>query len=260
MHLPGFNTSPLKRSLLPLLLLAILVCVQPALAQESEPTLAISLRRDFGYALGSSIQGAFSVRVADEENLTQITLWIDEEQIAVDDEAPYRIHFSTSDFTAGVHRITVIGITTDGQEISSRPIEAKFLSAEEARGQTVELLIPLLAIVLVVMALSALGPVLMRRGKHTFKPGIYGAAGGAVCPRCDLPFGRHIISPNLLVGKLERCPHCSKWSIARRASNTELEAAEARFTATLGQGAVPEEDEGAQLRRMLDDSRYEGSD
>ncbi|MEK6221558.1 MAG: hypothetical protein N2D54_04870 [Chloroflexota bacterium] len=37
----------------------------------------------------------------------------------------------------------------------------------------------------------------------SFHLGIYSAAGGAVCPRCQLPYSRHLLSPNLLVGKLE---------------------------------------------------------
>ena len=260
MHLLGFDTSAQKRTLLLLLMLAMLVTVQPVYAQEGEPTLAVSLRKDFGYALGSHIQGTFSVHVGEEEDITQIALWIDEEQITVDDEAPYSIRFTTSDFTPGVHNITVIGLMTDGDEISSQPIEVEFLTTEQARGQAFELLIPVLAIVLVVMVLGALVPALIGRRKLTFKPGAYGPAGGAICTRCNLPFSRNYFSPNLLVGKLERCPHCGKWSIAKRASTSNLEAAEARFAASMAKGGIQKEDEGTLLRRMIDDSRYENSD
>ena len=61
-----------------------------------------------------------------------------------------------------------------------------------------------------------------------------------------------------MVGKLERCPHCGKWSIARRAMPAELAAAEERLMADnqAGQMAAGESEE-EKLRRMLDDSRYE---
>jgi hypothetical protein len=250
----------LKRTTLALLFLALLACVQPAHAQDGEPPLSFGLSKDFGYALGSSIQGTFSVHVTEEESLTQIALLIDGQQIDIDDEPPFRIRFSTSDFTPGTHSISVIGITTDGQEISSQAISVDFLSAEQARSQTINLIVPLLGIVLVIMVLSTLAPVLLGRGKRRFQPGSYGAAGGAICPRCELPFSRNYFSLNLLVGKLERCPHCGKWSIVRRASNTDLEAAEARYLATMEPGALQQEDEESHLRRMIDDSRYESSE
>ncbi len=252
--------SSLKRTFLSLLLLAVLACAQPASAQEGGPTLTFGLSKDFGYALGSRIQGTFSVRVTEDEELTQIALLIDGQQVSIDDEPPYRIRFSTSDFAPGVHTISVIGVTTDGQEISSEPVAIEFLSAEQARSQTIDFLIPLLGVILAVMVLGTLGPALLGRGRRRFQPGSYGPAGGAVCPRCKLPFSRHYFSVNLLIGKLERCPHCGKLSIARRASDSELEAAEAQYMATTAQGIVQHEDEEAHLRRMIDDSRYESSE
>ncbi len=254
------NIPPLKRTLLALLLLALLACVQPAHAQEGEPPLTFGLSRDFGYALGTSIQGTFSVRVTEDEGLVKIALLIDGQQMDVDGEPPFRIRFSTSDYAPGVHTISVIGTTTDGQEISSQAISVEFLSTEQARSQAIGLIVPLLGIVLVVMVLSALAPVLLGRGRRRFQPGSYGPAGGAICSRCDLPFSRNYFSLNLFVGKLERCPHCSKWSIVRRASNTDLEAAEARYSATMEPGAIQQEDDESHLRRMIDDSRYESSE
>jgi hypothetical protein len=256
----SLNNPSLKRTLFALLLLAGLAYAPPVHAQEGEPPLAFGLSRDFGYALGTSIQGTFSVRVTEEEGLTQISLMIDEQEIAVDNELPFRIRFSTSDFAPGVHTISVIGITTEGREIASQAISVEFLSSEQARSQTINLIVPLLGIVLVIMVLSTLAPVLFGRRGRRFQPGSYGAAGGAICPRCELPFSRNYFSLNLFVGKLERCLHCGKWSIVRRASNADLEAAEARYLATMEPGAIREEDEDSHLRRMIDDSRYESSE
>jgi hypothetical protein len=255
-----FEETRLKRFVTLLFLMAIIVFALPAHAQEGEPSLSFRLNRDFGYGLGSRIQGTFSVSVAEDDNFSQIGLWIDEKLIDVDEEAPYRIRFSTSDFPPGVHMINVIGITTDGLELSGQPIRVDFLSSEQARSQTVKLVVPLLVLVAVVMLAGTLGPALFGRKKRRFQPGSYGHAGGSICPRCGLPFSRNLLSPNLGIGKLERCPHCGKWSIVRRASSSELEEAEAKLASTMSSGPVQPEDEDDNLRRMIDDSRYESGE
>jgi hypothetical protein len=109
---------------------------------------------------------------------------------------------------------------------------------------------------LLISILGTLGPVLLGR-RTPFRLGEYGLAGGAVCRRCGLPFSRHSLAPNLLLGKLERCPHCGKWSIVRQASRAELEIAEARFSADAQKGALRADDEDERLRREIEDSRYE---
>jgi hypothetical protein len=234
--------------------------VPGALAQESEPTLQVRLNKDFGYALGSRIQGAFSVRVSEDPDLVRITLWIDDQQVGVDDAPPFRISFNTSEFVVGMHSISVVGTTIDGREVSSPLLEVEFLSAEEARSDAFKVVIPILAVVLAVMLISSIIPVLSGRGKKRFQPGTYGSAGGAVCKRCALPFSRHMLSLNLGLGKLERCPHCGKWGIVRRASPSELEAAEARMKETSAQGALQAEDETEHLKRLIDESRFEADD
>ena len=65
------------------------------------------------------------------------------------------------------------------------------------------------------------------------------------------------MGPNLLVGKLERCPHCGKWAIAGRASPAQLEAAEARYEKDAHQGEVDPDQHERRYERMLDDSRFE---
>ena len=87
-------------------------------------------------------------------------------------------------------------------------------------------------------------------------PITYGLEGGAVCPKCGLPFSRSIFSPNLLVGKLSRCPHCGKWSVVGRASPDELAAAEAKLRGEK-QPAPPAADAETQLHKRIEESKYE---
>lgn len=257
---PGFTKNARKLLILSILLIAARVSTLPAQAQDVEPTLGFRLNKVFGYALGSDIQGSFNISVQDDGGLTQVALFIDGQQIGSDDEAPFRIQFSTSDFSPGDHSILVRGTTTEGEEVISQTLVINFLSSEQARTQTVDFVVPLLGIVLVVMVMSSALPALLGRGRRAFQPGNYGPAGGAVCSRCALPFNRSLFSANLLVGKLERCPHCGKWGLVRRASSSDLEAAEARLTSTSSGGPVQQEDEQEHLRRMLDESRYESND
>lgn len=87
-------------------------------------------------------------------------------------------------------------------------------------------------------------------------PRDYELAGGAICPCCGGPFARHPLSPNLLVGKLSRCPHCGKWSVVPRASPAALAEAEARRSAQVGP-AGPTLSAEDQRHRAIEASKYE---
>jgi hypothetical protein len=65
-----------------------------------------------------------------------------------------------------------------------------------------------------------------------------------------------MLSPNLLVGKLERCPHCGKWALLPRASAEALRLAEERYAAE-DEGTIQPLSEEEKLRRMIEDSRFE---
>ena len=98
---------------------------------------------------------------------------------------------------------------------------------------------------------------ILGRNRDRFELGKYGAAGGAVCTGCKNPFSRSVLAPNLVVGKLGRCPHCGKWAIVRRASSVELDEAEARWVEEQEQGKREVLDENERMRRMLEESKYE---
>ena len=112
-------------------------------------------------------------------------------------------------------------------------------------------------ILLFTAGLTVLGlgiPLLLSR-KKDFVLGKYGIAGGAICPRCDLPFSRFFLSPNLVAGKLVRCPHCGKISIRARASQNQLQKAE-KIYKNEEPGRVNEMDDKG-YQKLLDESRFE---
>jgi hypothetical protein len=237
----------------------ILTYAQPVSAQE-ETELRLTLRRDFGYASGSGdIQGAFTIRAAGPQDLQRVVFYIDGQPLGEASQAPFELRFHTDSYPTGPHTLSATGFTTDGRELSSNPINVGFVSADEGMQAGMRIALPLFGIVFGLIALSfAVSFVTAGKLKNlpAGAPRQYGAAGGAICPRCRRPFSRHILSLNLLVGKLERCPFCGKWSILAAQPLAVLRAAEA---AELGDNDVErpaQESDEERLRKQLDQSRY----
>jgi len=239
-------------------LLMVVFLTMPVMAQEEQPELQISLNRDFGYGgFGNDIQGTFSIKVSGPEDLTEVAFYLDDTLMGTDVEAPYRLQFNTDNYEPGVHTIYAVGTLSDGTQLETRQLVQDFLSSEEANSKTFDLVGPILGITLLVSLIGFLVPMLTGK-KGTQRPiGEYGAAGGTVCPRCGFPYSRNVLSPNLVLGKLERCPHCGKWSIRARASQADLSAAEERLRAAQDESAQIDIDPEDNLKRALDESRFE---
>ncbi len=232
--------------------IVMLIAVAPAHAQES--SLSLRMSRDFGYAgFGNDIEGLYSLHASGPANLAQVEFYIDSELIASVEEEPFRVQFTTKDYDPGERIIYAIGYTADGQQLRSNEFTRTFLSPEEARGKVTELIFPLLGIMLAITLVASVLPAVFNRSKP--ERGKYGLSGGAVCPKCELPFPLRFFSFNMGTRKLERCPHCGKWSLVRRAKKDELAAAEARWAGLdapeQAQPRLSREDE------QIDASRYE---
>ena len=236
-------------------IVVLIFCLVPVSALAQGEDLDLRLTRDFGYGAGGQIQGKFSLRVDGPADIVQVDFIIDGEVVHTITEAPFRFRFDTDDFSPGVHTMTAVGYRADGTQVTGPEFVRQFLSADDAKSSTMKIIVPLLVIVGVATLVGALAPVLMMRGKE-FKPGNYGAAGGAVCPRCTFPYSRSVFAPNLLVGKLQRCPHCGKWAIVARASQQNLDEAEKRWYKE-GTSSVETPSDEEKTRQLLDDSRYE---
>jgi hypothetical protein len=190
------------------------------------------------------------------EGLIEVRFIIDDIFIATVTEPPFNYQFETDDFTPGLHTLTAVGTLSNGSQIEGPKYQRVFLSAEEARETTLGLIVPLLVGVGGVIVLVAVFPIFFSSKKlYQFRQ--YGIAGGAVCPRCQSPFSRSVFAPNLVFGKLSRCPHCGKWAIVRRATPQELAAAEERYSEETGNLRLDPNAQAAQMRRELEDTRYE---
>ncbi|MEJ2512374.1 MAG: Ig-like domain-containing protein [Anaerolineales bacterium] len=238
--------------------LVSLLLVVPVSAQQESPDLEIKLNRDFGYGgFGGEIQGTFSIRAEGPETLAEVSFYMDETLLGKDAESPFALQFNTDNYPPGQHKYHAVGVLDDGSEIRSNEITAKVLSEEDSMSRTLNIVGPILGIALIGILLGAVVPALMGKKGKPGKIGEYSMAGGTVCPRCSFPYSRHTFSPNMIFGKLERCPHCGKWSIRPRASQADLVAAEERLRASQEEQPEIEIDPQDSLRRALDDSRYD---
>jgi hypothetical protein len=241
-------------------LFLLFVLPSTAHAQNGEDELTLTVSRDFGYGgFGGEIQGRFSFRATGPADLEWVEFYIDDQLAGSADAAPFRFQFSTGDYPSGIHTLSAIGHTTAGETLRSNHLTRLFLTAEEARDATTGLVFPLLGALAAIAVIGVVVTALLGRRTGTKTVGEYSQmAGGAVCTRCGLPFSRHVLSPNLFTGKLEHCPHCGKWSVARRASSAELEQAEARLRAEAGEGRSKiEETAEERLRRQIEASRFD---
>jgi hypothetical protein len=245
-----------RRIVILLLLLNLVIPITFAAAQEESGTLALKLRKDFGFGLGGRIQGSFTLSASGPVDLRRVDFIIDRVVVFQDDEHPFEYQFHTSDFELGNHRIEAVGTTSTGEILQSEVLQLEFISAEQGWKSAADIIIPLFIVIVIIVAIGITVTTLVTRQKG-FRIGEYGHSGGAVCSRCGMPFSRHVFSPNLVIGKLERCPHCGKWGIVRRASAAELAQAESRFQAEGQKGRIESVDDQSQWERLIEESRFE---
>jgi hypothetical protein len=244
------------RRVLPIAVCVLLLLTAVPAAAQTDDVLSIQFHRDFGYAAGSEIQGAFSLTAEGPEDLARVDYYLDDQLLGSATQPPFKISFNTGDHALGRHTIVAVGARADGAEIRSLDRTLEFVSAEAGWQTAGKIVFPILGVVLIITLLGTVVPMLFGR-KTRFRLGEYGAAGGAVCPRCSMPFSRHLMAPNMVFGKLDRCPHCGKMSIVAAASAAALRQAEARWQADSHQGELQPETAGDRLREQIDESRYE---
>ena len=245
-----------------MLLCALCGLALPVLAQGEELQLAV--RRNFGYGGGSQIQGNFRMEIVDPPALASVTFKIDNTVVATVAEPPFRIDFDTDQYPLGWHELTAVGQTSDGRTFNSNTRRFEFVSADAGWAAARNIMIPLFSIVGVAIVfgfgIQLWASLSGRKSSLPLgAPRNYGLLGGAICPKCHRPFSLHWWSFNAVGGKFDRCDHCGKWSLVRRASREKLAEAEAVELA-MAQPETPVAEMSAEekLKRQLDDSRFDG--
>lgn len=252
----------IRSVLLPVLMLALLL---PAGTAAQDDELRLFVRRNFGYSGGSQIQGSFRMEAEGPADLASVTFKVDDRVVGTDREAPFRVDFDTDDYGLGWHDLTAQGETAGGRALVSAARRFEFVSAAASWDAAMRLMAPLLGVLgLVLVAVVAMSLLQMRRSRRNPVPlgarRNYGLFGGTICPKCGRPFALHVWGLNLLVGKLDRCDHCGRWSVVRALPLEQLRAAEAaERRAAQPAREQPAESAEEQLRRQLDDSRFTDS-
>jgi hypothetical protein len=249
---------------IPLLLAALSIWISgaiPVQAQDGEE-ITISLKRDFGFALGGQIQGTFTIRASGPPDLSRVIFMIDSQPLGEITGPPFQNRFNTGSYELGNHTLNAVGYTQDGRELHSQLLLVQFVSPDRGWQTALRIVLPLLVVILGAVLLSAVFPFLLGRPKPKElplgAPRNYGLAGGTICPKCRRPFGMHLYGINLILGKWDRCPYCGRWSLVRRTSPQQLaaaEAAELEMAAESGQSTPLSEEE--RLRKSLEDSRFQ---
>lgn len=249
-----------KTKMLLLLSLGLAWSLFSMTASAQDESLKLGLNRDFGYSWRGDIQGTFTATATGPADLQRVTFSIDGQPIGEDTAPPFELRFTTDSYSLGMHMLQAVGTTAAGQELRSNQINANFVSADEGTKAGLSMVLPMMAILLAAVAITA-GLSMIGSGKlKQLPPGTprtYGAAGGAICGRCGRPFPRHFFAPNMVLGKLERCPFCGKWAIVAGQSMERLRAAEAAELEDAASGeTVAVESEEERLRKQIEDSRY----
>lgn len=230
---------------------------------QSEEDLTLKLSRDFGYSSGTGrIQGTFSMHVTGPEDLSSVEFLIDGKVIGESNTVPYRYQFNTDSYEQGVHTISVRGRSVDGEILNSNEIRVEFVSPQEVPQQVLKIILPIFGLVFLISIVTILIPMVTRKGKRSIvplgSPRTYGVFGGAICPKCKRPFSIHLFGLNVVIGKLDRCPYCGRWSIVRRASPLELRDAELSEIDQIPQSEDEKKlTEKEQLMKEIDESKYQ---
>ncbi|HUV27208.1 MAG TPA: hypothetical protein VMW34_07555 [Anaerolineales bacterium] len=245
------------------ILLALLFSFYSTSAGFQEEQLQISLKRNWGYSSGTGrIQGTFTIRTSGPDDLAQVVYFLDDQVLGDTHEEPFNLQFNTDNFTLGAHQLRATGLTASNTELSSNIIQVEFVSADDSWQAATNIIVPLVVVILGALVLAIIILLIFTRGKKDLlppgAPRKYGHYGGAICPKCSRPFSRHIYGLNLGLVKFDRCPYCGKWSLVRRASRDELEAAEAAEIGAAEEGFFsPYRSKEGDLRQEIEDSRFE---
>jgi ribosomal protein L32 len=236
--------------------------VIPGWAQTAVPGLQIRLSRTMGFSSGTGqIQGAFKIKASGPSDLSKVAFFIDDTLMGEVDQAPFELSFNTDSYSLGIHTFSATGSTSSGQQLASNTTQAEFVSSSEGFQSVIGIIGPLLIFILVAVAVALIIPILFTRGKTTKlplgAPRNYAPLGGTICPKCGRPFGVHIYGLNVVVGKLDRCPYCGKWSVVHRVSPQMLhEAEQAELSSDLAAQEQIKGSEEEDLRKEIEDSRY----
>lgn len=238
--------------------LGLLFITTAAAFGQAQDAYTIDIRRDWGYGAGVDLQGRMTLTInGDTSEIIHVRYLLDGEEMAAVSSEPFSYPFNTDDFPAGMHTIHAELTSQQGEVFISNEITRNFVAASEVGGKMGSILWPIFGIAAVVTGLSFV--LTSRRSKAAARAGgrDYGFLGGVICPKCGQPFKRSAWSLLHVGGfRFDRCPHCGRWVGVRRASQQQLEDAEAMFAQTPGMSPGISAEAQKKEDNLLDETRY----
>ena len=236
----------------------LLVLTMQRVSAQTANDYRVSLRRDFGYGAGSNVRGTMTIRLeGDESQVQQVIFLLDEREMATISQSPFKFQFDTDEQGTGVHDLSARVLLKSGGTVDTQAIRYNYITQEEQNQGMKNILLPIGAVVIVAVGISALVQTI-GRPKKPLDPGAprnYGPLGGTICPKCGHPMPRSIMGMNLVVGKLQRCESCGKFVMTVRATPAQLAAAEEAERA----GSIDPEDAKEILdnkNEIIEESKY----
>lgn len=176
-------------------ILFVLFLITTSLANAQAPNeLELTLSRDFGYGgFNNDIQGLFTMKIKNPPaNLAMVDFLIDSTSMGEVTQSPFSLSFNTDSYPLGVHSLSAIGYTTDGNQLNSNIIQVNFVPAGSGMEAVVKIIVPVVLLIVLIGLISVFLPLILSKGKIASTPlGMprkYGIGGGAICPKCSRPF------------------------------------------------------------------------
>lgn len=245
-------------------LLAGLLAVTLPLPAIAQTDYSLTLSRNFGYGNGSDIRGDMTIKIKGDESAVQtVQFRMDGKEMgALVSQAPFELRFNTADYPEGIREIDAVVTLKDGSTVTTVARSYNFVSAAMQSSVMKKILLPVFGVVLLAVLLGSLSQILSGRKRAGDKVALgahrdYGFAGGSICSYCGRPTPRHIWGINLLLGKLDRCENCGRWSLMRAYPLDVLRAAEETEAAANAATPPVEKTEEEKLRELLDKSKYQ---
>lgn len=223
--------------------------IRPAFCQAEDAAWTVSMRRDWGYGMGSDRQGRMTLLLnGDLAKVTRVVYRMNGRIVADLSASPFHFSFNTNDYDSGITRIFAEVTTQDGTMVQTATVVFNFLSSDQANRTTYKLIGSIVALTLLLTIVSF--AVASRKRENAGKSG--GLLGIAVCKNCRQTFPRSFFGFNIVVGKYERCPHCGKWQVTLPATPQELAAADRENQPQSADPHPASSDE----EELLEESRY----
>lgn len=212
----------------------VVVFFSSVVVVEAEPSVQLSLRRDWGYGgFGGDINGRFTAIAQVSSSVIRVEFYLDQSLVLNVTQPPFEWRFDTNDFPLGEHVIVVKAYNALGEEAT----------AEVTRIFVESPIFPTTLIGIIVVVGVAVPLVLYRMGVF----GGSSSLGMTQCPRCGEIFPRKWSPVHLFNSLLNTCPKCGKrfWASKLRETAEKTSVVEKK---------VSRED---RLREEIERSKYE---